>query len=182
MSPEINHRYWLFGLALTVFATPLSAQWRDNGKPVADTEWRKAWGHFGGMLELTDKPDELFAEWRKQGAGVPIHTVAAAKRGAPIVAVVIFSGCTPNSAGLCDSDATFQVFKPDGSAYGGEEKAELWTGKAPPAQGELQLSVGAMGVRIEPQDPNGMYSVRVRIVDNVSHAKAELRRSFRVDP
>ena len=171
-----------FVLALVGFVGTVCAQWREDGKTVADTEWRKAWGAYGAMLQLTDKPDELFAAWEKPGAGIPVSTVEIAKRGESIVGVVFFSGCTPNSAGLCDSTAYFQVFKPDGSPYGVEEEGELWSGKPPPSNSQLQLSVGAIGVRIEPQDPSGTYLVRARLLDNVSHAQVELTRVFRVDP
>lgn len=174
--------YWLIGCVLLGFLGVASAQWRENGKLIEDTAWRKGWGPFGAMLQLTDKPDELFATWNQPGAGVPIGTTEYAKRGKPIVGVVIFSGCTPNAAGQCDSNAYFQVFKPDGSPYGAEEKSELWSGKPPPSKDELQLSVGAIGVRIEPKDPSGKYLVRARLVDNVSHAQVELIRTFQVAP
>ena len=172
----------LVGLALVGCLTSASAQWRENGSPVPDTDWRKSWGPFGVMFHLTDKPDKLFASWERPGAGVPVSTTDVAKRGEPIVGVVFFSGCTPNAAGLCDSEARFQVFKPDGSPYGPEEMAELWSGKPPPSEGELQLSVGAIGVLIEPQDPSGQYLVRARLRDNVSGATAELTHTFRVGP
>jgi hypothetical protein len=99
-------------------------------------------------------------------------TTDIALRGRPIVGVVFFSGCTPNSSGVCEAEAFFQVFKPDGSAYGTEEQAELWIGKPPPPEGQLQLSEGAIGVRIEPQDPNGTYTVRARLHDKVFRAAA----------
>lgn len=169
----------LASLALAVWAGTGSAQWREGGKPVEDTAWRKAWGPYGAMLFLTDKPDELFAAWGKPGAGVPVSTTEIAKRGEAIVGVVFFSGCTANGAGVCDTEASFQVFKPDGSAYGPEEKTELWT-RPPPSEGQLQLSIGAIGVRIEPEDPTGSYLVRARLRDRVSHAGVELTRSFRV--
>ena len=173
---------WIVGFALIGCLASASAQWRDNGRPVPDTEWRKSWGPFGVMFHLTDKPDELFAAWERPGAGVPVSTTEVAKRGEPVVGVIFFSGCTPDAAGLCDSEAHFQVFKPDGSPYDAEEKGELWSGKPPPSEGELQLSVGAIGVLIEPQDPSGTYLVRARLLDNVSRATVELTRTFRVEP
>jgi len=173
---------WLFSLVLIGVVGTASAQWRENGEIVADTEWRKAWGEHGALLELTDRPEELFAAWEKPGAAVSYRTTDIARRGEPIVGVVLFTGCTPNSTGVCEAEAYFQVFKPDGSAYGAEEQAEIWIGKPPPPAGQLQLSVGAIGVRIEPQDPNGTYTVRARLRDKVSHAEVVLIRSFRVEP
>ena len=160
--------------------SPSCAQWRDDGKPVADTSWRKAWGKFGAMLHLTNKPDELFRAWEKPGASVPVSVTDVAKRGEPVVGVVFFSGCATNDAGNCDSEAAFQVFKPDGSPYDAEQKGEFWTHKPPP-EGQLQLGVGAIGIRIEPQDPAGTYSIRARLRDKVSGAEVELTRTFRVE-
>lgn len=157
----------------------LFAQWKEDGKPVADTSWRKAWGKHGAMLHLTDKPDELFRAWNKPGAGVPVSTTDVAKRGEPVVGVVFFSGCATNDVGNCDSEAVFQVFKPDGSPYGTEEKGEFWTHQPP--EGQLQLGVGAIGIRIEPQDPIGTYSIRARLRDKISGAEVELTRTFRVE-
>jgi hypothetical protein len=172
---------WLLSFVLMGFVGAASAQWRVNGEVVADTAWRKAWGDHGAMLQLTDRPEELFAAWEIPAAAVATSTTEIAKRGEPIVGVVLFSGCTPNSAGVCDAEAYFQVFKPDGSPYGAEEQVEVWIGKSPPAAGQLQLSVGAMGVRIEPQDPKGTYVMRARLRDKVSQAEVVLTRTFRVE-
>lgn len=90
-------------------------------------------------MESAYKPDELFASWEEPNTPerlVQISTVEVAKRGEPIVGVVFFSGCTPNKAGVCETQADFQVFKPDGTAYDAEEKTELWSGKPPPPEGE----------------------------------------------
>ncbi len=170
------------GLVIFVMVGSVSAQWRENGKEVTDTAWRKAWGQYGVMLQLTNKPDELFAMWEKPSAGVPVTSTEVAKRGEPIVGVVFFTGCTANKSGFCDTEAYFQVLKPDGSAYGAEERGELWSGKPPPPEGQLQLSVGAIGAIIEPNDPNGTYTIRARLRDNVSQAEVELTRTFVVNP
>ena len=133
------------------------------------------------MLSITDKPDALFAAWEKPGAGVPVSITDVAERGTPVVGVVLFTGCRPTESGNCNAQAVFQVFKPDGSAYGAEEKGVLWN-RTPPDEGQLQLSEGAIGVRIEPQDPAGTYSIRARLRDVVSGAEVELTRTFRVEP
>ena len=167
-------------MLMAVLAVPGFAQWREDGKPVPDTPWQKGWGTHGAALYLTDKPDELFAAWEKPGIAVPVNEVDVAKRGTPIVGVVFFSGCAVNERGLCDADAVFRVFKPDGTPYSAEEKGELWAGKPPPPAGELQLGIAAIGVRIEPQDPDGVYTVRAHLRDKISHAEVELVRTFRV--
>jgi hypothetical protein len=168
----------LFG---ALWASNAHAQWLEGGKPAPDTSWRKAWGPNGAMLHLTDKPNELFEAWEKPAAGVPVGTTEVAIRGEPLVGVIFFSGCAPDKDGLCDARAKLQVFKPDGSPYGDEELAEIWIGKPAIPSGELQLSVGAIGVVIEPHDPSGTYSVRAQLRDRISGAEVELRRTFQVN-
>jgi len=172
---------WLAGLTLAGLVATSHGQWRENGKPVPDTAWRKAWGDFGAMLHLTDQPDELFAAWEKPGARVPVSVIEKAERGAPIAGVIFFTGCTPNAAGHCETSATFQVFKPDGSAYSDEQTAELWS-ERPPPDGELQLGIAAIGMRIEAQDPGGTYTVRARLLDRVSNSEVKLAKTFEVNP
>ncbi len=172
-------------VAMVLFMMPIGVgygQWYDDGKLAPDTSWSKVWGDHGVMLHLTDKPNELFEAWEKPGAAVPVSTARVANRGGkPIVGVVFFTGCEITPGGMCDVVGVFQVFKPDGSPYGEEETGELWVGKPPPKDGDLQLGVGAIGVRIEPQDPAGTYTVRARLRDNVSQGEIELTRTFRVE-
>jgi hypothetical protein len=169
-------------LIFLMWVSVTNGQWFENGKPAADTSWRKGWGKFGAMLHLTDRPDELFQAWEKPGAGVPVSNTEIAKRGKPVVGVVFFTGCATDENGHCNAEAIFQVFKPDGSPYGKKEHGELWIGKPPPPYGKLQLSMGAIGVVIKPNDPNGIYTVHGYLRDKISHAEVELNRTFRVLP
>jgi hypothetical protein len=168
-------------LFASLWASNAHAQWLESGKPVPDTQWRKAWGQNGAMLHLTDKPGELFEAWEKPAAGVPVSTTEVATRGEPLVGVIFFSGCTPDTSGMCDARAKLQVFKPDGSPYGDEELVEIWVGKPAFPSGQLQLSVDAIGVVIEPHDPIGTYTVRAQLHDLISGAEVELKRTFSVE-
>lgn len=176
----MSSRSLIVGTLLIALSASASAQWRENGKPVPDTMSQKTWGNFGAMLQLTDKPDELFATWGKPGAAVPVSAIKSAKRGEPVVGVIFFSGCSMDDHGLCDAEVTFRIFRPDGTPYSAEEHAELWIGKPPPRKGQLQLGVGAIGAIIEPQDPHGTYSVRAHLHDKVSQARVELVTTFEV--
>jgi hypothetical protein len=169
-------------LTLLVFVTSVNAQWFENGKPATEKPWLKIWGKYGAQFELTDKPNELFSAWQKPAAGIPVSTTEIAKRGEPVVGVVFFAGCATDDNGFCNATVTFQVFKPDGSPYNEEQVSELWIGKAPPPYGKLQLSKEAIGVIIEPSDPNGVYTVRAFLKDKISKAEVELIRTFRVFP
>jgi len=167
-------------LAALVWASAGQAQWAENMEPSDDTPWRKTWGEHGALLQLTEKADEMVAAIK---AGSPTLFVAGtetATRGVPLVGVIFFAGCDPDPKGLCDTAVTLQVFKPDGTPYGEPEQSDLWVGRPPPKKGQLQLGMGAIGVKIEPDDPMGKYTVRAHLHDKVSGAKVELSRIFEV--
>lgn len=156
----------------------VTAEWKENGKIVPDTAWARSAGDFGAQLVLTDKPEELFAAWEKPGAVVLYSQTATAKRGAPIVGVVFFAGCAPDSKGACQASVRFTAYTPDGKPYGNPQEGELWVGKPPPEKGSMQLSVGNIGIVIEPADPLGVYKVKAEVVDKVAKKTLLLERTF----
>lgn len=158
---------------------PASAQWRQDGKVVPDSAWAKSAGDFGAQLVFTDKPDELFAAWEKPGPAVLYSETATARRGAPIVGVIFFTGCKPDDKGNCRASVRFTAFSPDGKPYGHPQIAELWAGKPPPEKGSMQLSLGNIGIVIEPQDPLGDYKVKAEVVDMVAEKTLVLERTFK---
>ena len=166
----------LMGLVCTASALRSVGAETDTNTPFVHQ-----WGKFNAMLQLTSAADELFAAWNRPGAGVPVITTEVARRGVPIVAVVFFSGCTPNAKRVCDAEVSFQVFKPDGSAYHDEQQSELWTGE-PPSRGTIELGVGYLTIAIGEGDPSGLYTCRARLIDKVSRDEALLSHTFRVDP
>jgi len=148
------------------------ADWRLNGKVVPDTPWARSAGDFGVQLVLTDKPDELFAAWEKPGRMILYSATTTAKRGIPIMAVVFFVGCLPDAKGECDATVRYQAYTPDGKSWGDPVDAELWIGKKAPGKDQMQLSVGNMGIVVDPGDPLGLYTVKATVVDK--HAKKTL--------
>ena len=173
------HKAMVVALVLCV-QTLAFAQWREDGKIVPDTAWQKAWGQHGAMLHITDKLDELFAAWEKPSPGVPISVTDTAKRGEPVAGIIIFTGCATDINGLCDSEVVFSVVRPSGELYQDPIRGELWQQKPPPEKGQLQLSIGAIVVKIEPEDSDGEYIIRARVMDNISGAEVTLESSFHV--
>jgi hypothetical protein len=157
---------------------PALCQWQENGRKVPDKPWSKSDGSLGVMLVLTDKPDEFYANWAHGMKSPPPFEKAVARRGAPLVGVVIFTGCAGNDKGNCDAGVTYVVLKPDGAVYGKPEVGELWAGKPAPPPGGLQLGVGNIGVVIEPKDALGTYTIRAEIEDRVAKKKLLLERTF----
>src|SRR5262245_39024347 len=164
-------------LALSLVAAA-QAEWKENGKIVPDKPWAKSDGDFGAQIVFTDKPDELFAAWEKPGPMVLYSQTTTATRGIPIVAVIFFVGCTPDDHGQCNAGVRFTASTPDGKSWGSPVDAELWVGKPPPQKGQMQLSVGNMGIVIDPGDPLGIYKVKAEVVDKVAKKTILLERTF----
>lgn len=166
------------GLCCFLVASLPGAGWKLNGKPVPDTSWAKSDGYFGAELVFTDKPDELFAAWEKSGPAVLISETPTAIRGVPIVGVIFFAGCAVDAHGNCQATVRFTVQTPGGKSWGKPVDAELWVNKPPPDKEQMQLSVGNMGIVIDPGDPLGVYSVKAEITDKVAKKSMVLERTF----
>jgi hypothetical protein len=159
-------------------ATQVLAQWREGGKPIPDTAWRKSNGKFGVMLMLSDHPDQFMADWAKPETP-KLVTTEVAERGKPIVAFVFFVGCKETND-VCSSTVDFTVLRPDGSEYASEKNVELWKGKAAPPDDRIQLSVANLGIVIEPKDPAGKYLVRATAHDANADLSITVEQAFTV--
>lgn len=161
--------------ALCLFAAlPANAQWNEGGKPVPDNPARQSKDGFGAMLLLTDEPEKFMADWESPPEHMPaMATTERVARNKVVAAFVVFTGCRPKN-GACDSSVDFAVYRPDGSLYSEERDGELWRGKAPPPDKHLQLSVANLGLRIEPEDPLGRYTIKAKVRDSVAGTVLEL--------
>ncbi len=150
----------------------------ENGTTVSNKPWIKTDGDFGAMLVFTGKPDELFASWNETRPGVHVSQTGIAVRGAPIVAVIFFSGCGADEKGRCDLVARFTTTTPAGKLWGKPVDADLWVGLPPPTGTNLQLSHGNLGIVIDPGDDLGVYTVKAEIKDRVTGKGMVLERQF----
>jgi hypothetical protein len=165
-------------MLLGTLSAAAAGEWRVDGKIVPENAWSKSDDGFGARLILTDKPEELYATWQKQGAAVLFSETGRATRGLPLVAVIFFTGCAQDERGLCESTVRFTAFSPDGKPYGHPQGGDLWVRKRPPAKDGIQLGDANMGIVIEPKDPLGDYKVRAEIQDRIGKKTLVLERSF----
>lgn len=166
-------------LVLATVGVCCAGTWKQDGKPVPDTPWARSDGDFGAQLVFTDKPDELFAAWERPGASVYYsQTPTAVRGGGPIVGVIFFAGCATNEGGNCELLVDFQGYRPDGKPWGEAQHGEVWLEKPAPSPGEMQLGIGAIGLKVEPADPLGEYKVRADILDRVTGKHMVLERTF----
>ncbi len=153
---------------------------KKNGTNDADSSAMKTKNGFGAQLWLIDD-QRFFEEWNKPTPGVEIKPVNRAARGKPLSAVIIFTGATAGTNGLCDVTGSITVRKPDGDKYGDITGANFWRELPPPKAGELQLGVQSLGMIIEDQDPAGTYTVDATVVDNIAGTALTLTTEFVVD-
>jgi len=156
-------------------------KWNDRqGNPVEDTEWMKSSGDFGAQLLLIGNENDFFKRWETPSETVKFETVSEINRGEPLITPIIFSGCYVNKSGNCMVSAALTILRPDGTTYADMPQVEVWENKPPPPKGILELGVGYLKVIIEPEDPDGTYTVQAKVTDNVKKSSFVLTRTFSV--
>jgi hypothetical protein len=134
---------------------------------------------FGVQFALTED-ESLFANWDKP---VPPHytPISVARRGVPIFTVVIIAGAGSLPDGTADVTFDAVIHKPDGSVYGTQTDMVGVQSRIDPSPKTLQLCRDYMGVRIEPKDPAGTYTVEVVVRDKAKKLTLHLKRTFTVE-
>jgi hypothetical protein len=134
-------------------------------------------------LYVTAKGRELFHAWETNPAGgFSVVPVKVANRGEFLAAVIFFKECAVGPDGNCNAVVDITAYDPAGKVYGEFKGEELWVGKPAPRPGHTQLSVGYMGLVIEPSDPAGRYKVVATARDLVSGKEATSEATFDVEP
>jgi hypothetical protein len=151
--------------------------WQKDGMPAANTASMKSKGGFGAQLFLTQDTG-VFQKWNTPEPP-RIAPVTKARRDLPILTVLLFAGPGTDSSGHTDVTCDFIAYKPDGSVYGKQLNAVVWK-RGYPANAGIQLSEGYMGIRIEPKDPVGAYTVEARVHDHIKKLDLVLKTTFQV--
>jgi hypothetical protein len=178
---------WIAGslmLCLLLAPGPARAQWREDGKVVPDTPWRKAAGGFGAMLLLTDKPEEFLEAWSRPPSPdyrPVLQSTTTSQRGGQVASVVVFRGCKPDKAGNCNAEVDYRLLRPDKTVYGEMNDIELWRGRPAPDPSRLQVGVGVFALRIEPEDPLGTYTFEATVRDLNAKVRFVLVQELRVE-
>ncbi len=173
----------LFLTSLTaLLVSPLIAQdansWRKDGKAVADTPNMKSKGEFGAQLFLTESA-QFFEDWNKPETP-KLTTLEKPRRNVPIFTAILFVDPGIDASGAANVTCDITVRKPDGTVYGEQKDVVGWKGKYIAPAHNLQLTEGRMGIRIEPQDPSGIYTVEVLVRDNIRKIELPLKTTFEI--
>lgn len=132
-------------------------------------------------LLVTNQPGTAFLASEK-GEKLELTSVETARRGEPIGALVVFSGCAPDKYGGCNVRTDITVLDPTGKVYGEAKGTEVWVDKPPPPAGTTQLGIGYLMIRIEPKDPAGRYQIKARITDQIAKTVLDREWSFEAPP
>lgn len=154
-------------LLAALFPFMAHGAWIDaTGKPMPDSENMRSAEDFGVQIILTADEGLFRQTWNSSKTPPKLSTTNTVRLGAPVSAMLIFHGCSPNTGGVCDVASEFILEAPDGSktpAGGGP----VWTGK-PMQQRLLQLGLASMTVRFDKTDPIGDYIITANVKDKVS--------------
>ena len=166
----------LFACLLGSYA---QAGWIDKqGKPLPESEDRKAIGDFGAQLIFTNDEQALFKTWAIPSESVNIDTVESVQINQPISAFIIFSGCKATPSGNCNVSMRFRIIQPDGKVYSETPAMEVWHDKPAPHGRALELSVQYLKVVVEPHEQRGRYTVQAQVRDDNSGAVVDLKKTF----
>ena len=135
---------------------------------------------FQVNIIVTVEGDALYKAWDRGKPGFNVVPVRNATRGQFLSAVVLVTGCQPDSSGNCNAEMNITAYDPRGKEYGTIPNAELWKSKPAPDPRATQLSRDYMGIVIEPTDAAGTYRVAVVARDLNSKHEAKSETTFSV--
>ena len=166
---------------LFALSVPLITQgaWIDSsGKPLAETESMRSDGDFAVQVVLTPDDKQFRQIWSVTKGTPKLSSTNAVRVGSSVAAVLIFHGCSPNTAGACDVASEFILVGPDGAkipAGGGP----VWS-SVPLQGGLLQLGLTSINIGFDKNDPVGNYKVIVNVKDKISGHTLGLIARFEV--
>jgi len=168
-------------LLFFVLSLPLVAQgaWIDlSGKPLPDTESMRSDGTFGVQLVLTPDDKQFRQAWDSTTSIPVLSGTNSVRLGSSVAAVLIFHGCSPNVAGVCDVVSEFFLEGPDGVKTSAGD-GPVWS-TAPLQGGRLQLGRASLTVGFDANEPVGNYLVIANVNDKVSGRALSLVARFKV--
>jgi hypothetical protein len=129
---------------------------------------------FGARLVVVEDPDEYRRRWL--GVDIPkLESVSEVDRGDSIGAFVVFSGCKPDVQGVCNLEADFTLYRPDGRVAVEQLRQPLWERVASPAP-NLALGRAFLGFQPGTNAPRGEWRVRATVLDRNAGVSLELER------
>lgn len=166
-------------LCLVFYAVPSMAGWIDHdGRAIPDRQDAKSSDGFGVMLVLTADEVVFTRTWNSSAQRPFLQTTKRVQRGKSVSAMLLFSGCRPNSAGTCNVSVTYRLAGPDGTVQD-VGPYNVWQ-RAAPKPGIVQLGDAHLTLGLANNDPIGKYVVSATITDRNSGASIAVSTTLTV--
>ncbi len=151
----------------------------NHDNTIADSSLNQSIETISAKLILSDNEALLLKNWATPSQKVYLPSSNKIEINKPLSIFVLFGKCAVNSEGNCDLKMKITVYKPDGTVYSSDQPLmEVWSGKPPPRNKRLGLSVDYTRIIIEPGEPFGKYKVDAKIIDQVNGASMVLNSQF----
>lgn len=159
-------------LALLAAITPaLGVAAQDAPTAPAPDNVEAAAGELRIVHLWSTEPDAFLTAWR--GATPPtLPTANRMARNQPIQQFVLYANCTRDAAGECHVTAKVLITAPDGNAYGDPLAFTVVKGSDTAPPGNIGLSAGGIGLRVEDGEQLGRYRVELVATDHNAGATA----------
>ena len=153
-------------MALSPMAALAQSGWLRNGKPVMAEPNLGSSGPLSVMQLATADANGLIAAWPKPSPGAQMKGTAYIRAG-QITTFLIFKGCTPDPAGLCNVTADFEVVGPRG-ATAVQRLVPVRVGQTPAPGDGLLLSATGFSLTLNAGSAVGTYHIRAMTADHIA--------------
>ncbi len=171
-------------LAFSIVALPAAAEWFDDPAPRKGIPWRHKAGKLGAMLILTEDEKAFIEEWQNpkdRDKGPNVQIAETARIGDTVTAFVVFSGCDPMEDMRCRTLVDFRLVGPNGEMHAIHDEAPLWR-REPAPPDEMLMGEARVRTKFGPDDPLGVYTMKVRVRDIGSKTTVILWREITLEP
>ena len=149
-----------------------------DGRAVPETESRRAVGGFCGQLIVT--AGDWQAKWETATTTVPIFEERkSVARGEHLAILTVYANPMLRN-GRADLTCDLEIERPDGSTVH-QEALPVRRGPAPDPK-LVHLSPAVVDFVGEPEDPSGLWTVKIRLHDHVRGVTVPLEASFTLEP
>ncbi len=176
-------KYLLSLFLVLIFALNTSASvqdpmgWREDGRPIANTDTRKSIKGFGASVIITSDAD-WESKWNTPAETTPrFTTVTRLRVGERATILIFFANPKPDAGGSVDVTCDIKITRPNNQITE-NNGLKGFTGRLGGPLTNTYLSQSVIGFVGEPTDPLGEWAVDVIVHDNNRHVSIPLRAQF----
>jgi hypothetical protein len=172
-------------LAMLAVLLPAAAMaqsgWRDaDGKPMPQTEAARSEGGFAASLVITDD-----ADWQKKWETPPEHTPSlrgadSVGPGGELYVLTLLSNPMLDAKGETNVVCDLDIQRPDGSHGAQHRQVPCFNTRLQGDPTLVYMTSVALKMVAEPDDPKGVWTVRVTVKDVNRGVALPLQSSFEV--